>query len=157
MKLVVKESISSYSEKNSKFISICFQIKNLDDFKEKLYKIKETYKDANHYTFALRVLSDKFSIYEKFSDDKEPYGYNKRKGNGLPAARAYNDNYSPSIRSQYIFSMYASYQSMNIMIDQSFVSWLCLLSICSWTYFWTVSGFSIPVLSTFLLLKIESM
>jgi len=74
MKLVVKESISSYSEKNSKFISICFQIKNLDDFKEKLYKIKETYKDANHYTFALRVLSDKFSIYEKFSDDKEPYG-----------------------------------------------------------------------------------
>ncbi len=74
MKLVAKEGISSYSEKNSKFISICFPIKNLDDFKEKLDKIKETYKDANHYTFALRVLSDKFTIYEKFSDDKEPYG-----------------------------------------------------------------------------------
>lgn len=73
MKFITKESISSYTEKNSKFISICFPIKSLDDFKEKLDKIKETYKDANHYTFALRVLLEK-TIYEKFSDDKEPYG-----------------------------------------------------------------------------------
>lgn len=73
MKFITKESISSYTEKNSKFISICFPIKSLDDFKEKLDKIKEIYKDANHYTFALRVLLEK-TIYEKFSDDKEPYG-----------------------------------------------------------------------------------
>ena len=74
MKYVTKESICSYTEKNSKFISICLPIKNMDDFKEKLGKVKETYKDAKHYTFALRILSDKFNIYEKFSDNKEPYG-----------------------------------------------------------------------------------
>jgi len=74
MKYIAKEEINTYIEKNSKFISICFPVVSLEDFLKKLKEVKETYKSATHYTFALRILTERGTLYEKFSDDKEPYG-----------------------------------------------------------------------------------
>lgn len=67
---------TSYEEmvKNSKFISIIIPIKEENDVKKELLKIKETYKNATHYCYAYRFTSKK-----GFSDDGEP-----NKTAGLP-------------------------------------------------------------------------
>lgn len=74
MKCIIKKGIGSYTEKNSKFISICFSIADLEDFWKKLKEIKETYKNATHYTYALRIVTKNGTLLEKFSDNKEPFG-----------------------------------------------------------------------------------
>lgn len=74
MKYIIKEGNGIYKEKNSKFISICFSISNIIEFNEKLSKIKEIHKNATHFTFALRILDKNGNLYEKFSDNNEPYG-----------------------------------------------------------------------------------
>jgi len=74
MKYVSKEGSGKYIEKNSEFISLCFSVLSLSDFNTKFSKIKEIYKDATHYPFALRILNENGILYEKFSDSKEPYG-----------------------------------------------------------------------------------
>ncbi len=73
-KYVSKEGSGKYIEKNSEFISLCFSVLSLSDFNTKFSKIKEIYKDATHYPFALRILNEDGILYEKFSDSKEPYG-----------------------------------------------------------------------------------
>lgn len=55
--------------KNSKFITIIYNINNLDDINNYLKIVKDTYKDATHYCYAY-ILPNNI----KCSDDGEPSG-----------------------------------------------------------------------------------
>lgn len=55
--------------KNSRFITVLYKIKNIEEIENYLNNIKEIYKDATHYCYA--YILDNF---KKCSDDGEPSG-----------------------------------------------------------------------------------
>lgn len=67
MKEIKDETIYKYEIKKSIFIGVLLKISDKDDAIKKLELIKEKYKNATHYCYALRLEN-----YEKYSDDKEP-------------------------------------------------------------------------------------
>lgn len=67
MKQIKDETIYTYEIKKSVFIGVLLKISNKEETRKKLESIKEQYKNATHYCYALRLEN-----YEKYSDDKEP-------------------------------------------------------------------------------------
>lgn len=61
---------AEFTDKGSKFLAIAFPIKNADEFKIELKKIKELHPKAVHHCFAYRLGVDKNNF--RFSDDGEP-------------------------------------------------------------------------------------
>ena len=69
MKSVKEKIIYTYEINKSKFISILYYLKSVDDVNIYLEEVKKEYKDANHYCYAYILENAK-----KCSDDKEPSG-----------------------------------------------------------------------------------
>jgi len=68
--LTVKEnSIYQYEIKKSKFITLLYQVNNLEEIENILENTRNNYKDATHCCYAY-----KFQNIQKFSDDGEPGG-----------------------------------------------------------------------------------
>ena len=66
----IKENIeNTLIIKNSRFITIIYNINDINDIDKYLKLVKDKYKDATHYCY-----SYKLDGTEKFSDDKEPSG-----------------------------------------------------------------------------------
>jgi uncharacterized YigZ family protein len=60
-------------EKKSRFISFAIKIETEKEALSELEKIKSSYPDATHHTYAY-VINDKGVLYQRYSDDKEPSG-----------------------------------------------------------------------------------
>lgn len=58
-----------YIENKSKFYSFLIPLKDKDEYKTILEKLKQQYKGARHYCYAL-----KFNGFAKYDDDGEPKG-----------------------------------------------------------------------------------
>lgn len=69
-KTLVSESRGDYKEKGSKFFAIAFPVDHVDDFKEKLQKIKKEFHDARHWCFAYRINPEQPEL--RANDDGEP-------------------------------------------------------------------------------------
>ena len=69
MKSVKEKIIYTYEINKSKFISILYYLKSVDDVCNYLEEVKKEYKDASHYCYAYILENIK-----KCSDDKEPSG-----------------------------------------------------------------------------------
>ncbi len=67
MKSIDKVYTNEIIIKNSRFITILYPIKNLDDIKKYLVDVRSLYPKANHYCYGYR-----FRDMEKASDDNEP-------------------------------------------------------------------------------------
>ena len=67
---IVKISTAEFNDKGSKFLAIAIPIKNADEFKIELSKIKEQHPKAVHHCFAYRLGLDKNNF--RSSDDGEP-------------------------------------------------------------------------------------
>lgn len=74
MKSIINKEKYEITIKNSKFIGIIIPIEGKNDIKKYLTEIKDEYKNATHYCYAFKTISDK-----GFSDDGEP-----NKTAGLP-------------------------------------------------------------------------
>jgi len=74
MKKIIKSGNSELIIKKSKFYSSCFELESTSAFENKIKEFKQKYKDASHYPFAYRVIDDRKVLYEKYSDDSEPFG-----------------------------------------------------------------------------------
>ena len=70
-KTVKHNSVSSLTEKKSKFIASVFPIHSEEEAIEKLNQVKKTYSDATHNVYAYIV--DENNIF-RYSDDGEPSG-----------------------------------------------------------------------------------
>ncbi len=68
---ISKNSIFEETEKRSKFISYSFNIKSIEEAKEKLNYIKSKHHSAKHHVYAYSIGQDPLV---KFSDDGEPGG-----------------------------------------------------------------------------------
>ncbi len=69
MYTILKNSIYSYEIQKSKFITLLYKVKKIEDVSFYLQQVKTTYKDATHYCYAYRL-----GNVQKFSDDQEPSG-----------------------------------------------------------------------------------
>lgn len=67
---IAKISTAEFNDKGSKFLAIAIPIKNADEFKIELSKIKEQHPKAVHHCFAYRLGLDKNNF--RSSDDGEP-------------------------------------------------------------------------------------
>lgn len=70
MKSIKKTKTVEIIIKNSRFIGILMPLSSVDDFEENYQSIKNTYKDANHYTYA--YIFGNQQEQQKYSDDGEP-------------------------------------------------------------------------------------
>lgn len=70
-KVVIEPAVSVYKEKASKFISLIYPIKDLDDAEIIRKKVAKEYYDATHHCYGLR-LGFKDNLVEKSSDAGEP-------------------------------------------------------------------------------------
>lgn len=59
-------------EQKSRFICFIFPCKKVDEFQEKMKKIKKNYHNADHHVPAFRILNNSGQLIEHFSDDREP-------------------------------------------------------------------------------------
>jgi uncharacterized YigZ family protein len=66
------EGCAEYKDRESKFLAYTFFIKNKEDFKKYLEKIKKEHAKASHYCFAYRIGYDGNNF--RVSDDGEPAG-----------------------------------------------------------------------------------
>jgi len=66
------EGCAEYKDRGSKFLAYTFFIKNKEDFKKYLEKIKKEHAKASHYCFAYRIGYDGNNF--RVSDDGEPAG-----------------------------------------------------------------------------------
>ena len=66
------EGCAEYKDRGSKFLAYTFFIKNKEDFKKYLEKIKKEHAKASHYCFAYRIGYDGNNF--RVSDDGEPTG-----------------------------------------------------------------------------------
>jgi uncharacterized YigZ family protein len=66
------EGCAEYIDRGSKFLAYTFFIKNKEDFKKYLEKIKKEHAKASHYCFAYRIGYDGNNF--RVSDDGEPAG-----------------------------------------------------------------------------------
>jgi uncharacterized YigZ family protein len=66
------EGYAEYKDRGSKFLAYTFLIKNKEDFKKHLEKIKKEHAKASHYCFAYRIGYDGNNF--RVSDDGEPAG-----------------------------------------------------------------------------------
>ncbi len=69
---VNEESVCEIIIKKSRFIATIKKVKTVSQATDEIKNIRETYKDANHNTYAY-VVNDG-SVYQKYSDDGEPKG-----------------------------------------------------------------------------------
>ena len=69
MKTIIENTKSEIEINKSRFISLIYRVKNIDDVKEKLEQAKKIYRDASHYCYAY-IIND----LKKSSDDGEPGG-----------------------------------------------------------------------------------
>ena len=69
MKTIINDYISELEINKSKFITLLYRVKSIDDVKNKLSYVKDLYKDATHYCYAYIIDDNK-----KSSDDGEPGG-----------------------------------------------------------------------------------
>lgn len=69
MKTIIKDITFELEINKSKFITLLFKVKTLDDIKNKIEFAKDMYKDATHYCYAYIINDSK-----KSSDDGEPGG-----------------------------------------------------------------------------------
>lgn len=69
MKTIKNDCISEIEINKSRFITLLYKIKSVDEIKEKLDFVKSIYKDATHYCYAYIINDNK-----KSSDDGEPGG-----------------------------------------------------------------------------------
>jgi uncharacterized YigZ family protein len=63
---------AEFKEKGSRFLAYAFSIKNKNDFKDDLEKLKKDHPKASHYCFAYRIGYDGNNF--RVSDDGEPSG-----------------------------------------------------------------------------------
>jgi uncharacterized YigZ family protein len=62
-----------YVELKSQFIAYCYSVLSASDFLSYLDQLHVDHPEATHYVYAYR-LSHSQQLFEKFSDDGEPYG-----------------------------------------------------------------------------------
>lgn len=67
-----KSGQAEFKEKGSRFLAHAFSIKNKNDFKDHLDKLKKDHPKASHYCFAYRIGYDGNNF--RVSDDGEPSG-----------------------------------------------------------------------------------
>jgi len=61
-----------YKEKGSKFISLAFPVKDVEEVKSILHELRKSYYDARHHCYAYRLEPDKKKF--RANDDGEPSG-----------------------------------------------------------------------------------
>lgn len=66
---ILKNSVSHYEIKRSKFITFLYKINNVHEIERYLFEIRQQYPGATHYCFAY-ILENEY----RFSDDGEPSG-----------------------------------------------------------------------------------
>ncbi len=66
------EGYAEYKDRGSKFLAYTFSVKNKEDFKNCLEKIRKEHPKATHYCFAYRIGYDGNNF--RVSDDGEPSG-----------------------------------------------------------------------------------
>jgi len=69
---IEKPSIAEFKDRGSRFIAFALPIKDVNDFKEGLAKIKKEHPKATHHCFAYRLGPDRIAY--RLSDDGEPSG-----------------------------------------------------------------------------------
>lgn len=69
MKTIKENSIYQYEIKKSKFITLLYQVNNIEEVEVILETTKNNYKDATHCCYAYKLEN-----IQKFSDDGEPGG-----------------------------------------------------------------------------------
>jgi uncharacterized YigZ family protein len=69
MYTIKKNVIYQYEIKKSKFITLLYQVNDVEKISDLLQNIKKIYKDATHYCYAYKIEN-----IQKFSDDGEPGG-----------------------------------------------------------------------------------
>lgn len=69
---IAAESTGEYRERGSKFIGLAFPVKNEEEIKIILNKIKKEHPQANHHCYAFRLTTDP-TVFRS-SDDREPSG-----------------------------------------------------------------------------------
>ena len=69
MKTIIKDDVYELEINKSRFITLLYRVKSIDDVKNKLSYVKDLYKDATHYCYAYIINDNK-----KSSDDGEPGG-----------------------------------------------------------------------------------
>jgi uncharacterized YigZ family protein len=69
---IEKPSVAEFKDRGSRFIAFSFPIKDVNEFKEKLAKVKKEHPKATHHCFAYRIGLEG-TIY-RVSDDGEPSG-----------------------------------------------------------------------------------
>lgn len=73
MKECIESGHSDLIEQRSRFIGLCFAVRNEKDFQEELQTMKVNHREARHFTYAYRIQKDQ-QCFEKRSDDGEPHG-----------------------------------------------------------------------------------
>lgn len=68
-----KSGFAEYIELKSHFNAYCYGLGNVSSFQNYLEQMHTQHPDATHFVYAYR-LSASSQLYEKFSDDGEPYG-----------------------------------------------------------------------------------
>lgn len=68
-----KPGTAEYTELKSHFIAYCHGVSNSSSFQAYLNQLRSQHPEASHFIYAYR-LSYSQQLYEKFSDDGEPYG-----------------------------------------------------------------------------------
>lgn len=69
---IEKPSVAEFKDRVSRFIAYAFPVSSKEDFKEKLYAIKNEHPKATHHCFAYRIGTDGNTY--RVSDDGEPSG-----------------------------------------------------------------------------------
>ena len=69
---IEKSAVAEFKDRGSKFIAYAFPISTVEQFREKLAKLKKEHPKATHHCFAYRLGKDK-NIF-RVSDDGEPSG-----------------------------------------------------------------------------------
>lgn len=88
MKTILEPATITWIEKKSKFIGIGIPCASIESFRLQWDQYKVQFKDANHVTFAYRILESGM-VQARFSDDGEPSGtagkpiYNHLEGQNL--------------------------------------------------------------------------
>ncbi|MCF8379185.1 MAG: YigZ family protein [Bacteroidales bacterium] len=71
-KTIEVQSDGLYKSKGSKFISLVFPVKSLEEVKLKLEEVRNSYHDARHHCYAYMIGYDKSA--SRMNDDGEPSG-----------------------------------------------------------------------------------
>lgn len=69
---IEKEAVAEFKDRGSKFLAYVFPVVSIEDFKQRLKRLKEEHPKANHHCFAYRIGVDGNTF--RVSDDGEPSG-----------------------------------------------------------------------------------